>query len=122
MDLELLSAALRADTADLDVFFEVLGTKLTGVLGDRVRIERQGGGLRRGHRLNVISVHLGDDRLELSGRKGVIVARIAHEVRGVVLRTEEVDLPEWLDRLVQDLEAESRRSASTRAALEALLT
>jgi hypothetical protein len=122
MDLELLAAALRADTSDMEMFFEVMAKKLTDILGPRAEVERRGSVLRREKPVARIRVVLGDDQMELARVRGSIECLLAHRVRGVVLRTEQVELSQWLDSLVRHLEEESRRNASTRAALEALLT
>ena len=54
-----------------------------------------------------------DDRLD---------ARCAHVVRDVVLKNEDLELEEWLDRLAQDLVAHAEASERGRDALEKLLT
>jgi hypothetical protein len=124
LDLELLTASLRADASDVDTFFEVFADKMTGALGNRVTVERGGGGLlRRGptsvHR---VLIGLGDRQLEATKDKDRVVCRVRHAVRGVVLRTEELAFDEWLLVLGKELAEEAKRSASTRAALQALLT
>lgn len=122
LDIEMLAAALRADTSDLDVFFEIMARKLVDILGERVEVERTGGLLRKPKPVGAIRVVLGDDQLELTRSRGSVSCTVAHRVRGVVLRTQDVDLSQWVESLARHLDEESRRSASTRAALEALLT
>ncbi|HZD67200.1 MAG TPA: hypothetical protein VE152_13975, partial [Acidimicrobiales bacterium] len=58
VDLDLLSASLRADASDTETFFEVLSKKLVAALGERVSLEREGGLFRRDHRVREISVEL----------------------------------------------------------------
>jgi hypothetical protein len=43
-------------------------------------------------------------------------------VRGVVLRSEEVEVDQWLAQLGRTLADEAERSAAARAALQALLS
>lgn len=121
-DLDLLTASLRADTSDTDVFFEALGTKLTSVLGERVTLERGGGFLKRDSRVRTISVDLGDTVLTATKEKGRVTCQARRAVRGIVLKTEELDFDTWLRRLAQALADEAKRSEATRVALQSLLT
>ena len=47
LDLDLLSASIRADAADTDSFFKVLASKLADALGEKVQIKREGGMFKR---------------------------------------------------------------------------
>ncbi len=121
-DLDLLTASLRADAPDNETFFEVLGTKLRSALGERVTLERGGGFLKRDNRVRSIVVDLGDMVLSATRDKGRITCQARRSVRGIVLKTEDLDLDGWLVRLAQLLAEEARRSAATRNALQSLLT
>ncbi|MGH9102176.1 MAG: hypothetical protein ACRDYD_04210 [Acidimicrobiales bacterium] len=120
--LELMMASLRADAGDVGTFFQVLVSKLVEALGDRVAVERAGGLLHRDPSIKRVVVSLGDVQLEASRGAGSVSCLVRHAVRGVVLRSEEVGLDEWLVSLARGLAGEARRSAATRAALESLLT
>jgi hypothetical protein len=122
LDLERLAASLRADSADLNTFFGPLAVKLAGALGDRVTVEYERGLLRRSERVQGVAAEFGEQRFELKRERGRLTCRILHRVRGIVLRTEEVGFDVWLRRFVQQLGEEARSSASTRAALNDLLT
>lgn len=122
LDLELLTASLRADTSDNDTFFEVLAAKLSSALGDRVALQRGGGLLKRNGPVRSISVDLGESVLTASKDKGRISCQARRSVRGIVLRTEELDFDQWLTTLAQTLAEEAKHSAATRAALQSLLT
>lgn len=119
--LELMMASLRADAADLDTFFEVLVDKLAGSLGERVSVGRASGLFRRERRPSKVTVSAGERSLEAEMSKGRIVCLVRHQVRGVVLKSEEVTLDQWLGVLARALSEEAERSAATRAALESLL-
>ncbi|MGH9065527.1 MAG: hypothetical protein ACRD0L_16460 [Acidimicrobiales bacterium] len=122
LDLDLLTASLRADASDNDTFFEVLGAKLSSALGERVSLEREGGFRRKDHRVRAVVVDLGDNVMTATREKGRIACQARRSVRGIVLRTEELGFDEWLGRLAQALGEEAKRSATTRAALQSLLT
>jgi len=58
-------------------------------------------------------------RIELRGQRAVPL--VDHVVRGICVRSEEVDLDDWLDRLGRALEDEATRSTAVRLALEEAL-
>ncbi len=121
-DLDLLTAALRADGSDNDTFFQVLAEKLCSALGDRVSLSREGGFRKREHPVRSITVDLGEVTLEATKDKGRIACIARKSVRGIVLRTDQLDFDAWLAALASALAEEAKRSATTRAALESLLT
>lgn len=121
-DLDMLTAALRADGSDNDTFFPVLGEKLSSALGERVRLERDGGFRKREHPLRSITVDLGDMVLVATREKARISCIARKSVRGIVLRTDQLDFDAWLAVLASALAEEAKRSATTRAALGSLLT
>jgi hypothetical protein len=121
-DLDLLTAALRADGSDNETFFQVLADKLSSALGERVTLAREGGFRRKEHPVREISVDLGDLLLDATKEKGRIVCLARKSVRGIVLRTDQLDLDAWLGTLAAALAEEAKSSATTRAALESLLT
>ena len=118
-DFELLAASLRADSTDLDVFIPTLATKLCGALPEQVEVERRGF-LGRG-RVRRVRVFVGGQRYELRYDRGQVRASRARVVRGIVLKTEELALDEWIDALSRDLADEAGTSERSRLALERLL-
>lgn len=121
-DLDLLTAALRADGSDNDTFFEVLSEKLSSALGERVALLREGGFRKREHPVRSITVDLGDVVLVATKEKGRITCVSRKSVRGIVLRTDQLSFDAWLAALAAALAEEAKSSATTRAALESLLT
>lgn len=122
LDFDLLAASLRADTRDLAAFVEALAAKLEGALPAATRVARRSRGLlSREKRVAVLEVDLGEERYLLDHDQGAVQTRCATAVRGVVLKTEQVALEEWLERLARSIAAEARRSEQGRHALERLL-
>jgi hypothetical protein len=122
VDVDLLAASLRASSSDLKVFVEVLAYKLEQALPGRVRVERRGSRLRGKQRRVVrLECQLGDRRYQLAADEGIVEARHATAVRGIVLKTEAVPLDDWLDALARDLATEARTSEQAQQALQALL-
>lgn len=126
IDVELVAAALRADTADLDAYHRVLSNTIGDLLPptmvevDRERSlsDRMAG---RPGNATAIRLHLGDKTLTLSAHKGRLVATSSQEVRGVVISTKEVSVAEWVTQLASYLAALASESSSAREALGRLL-
>jgi hypothetical protein len=126
-EVELLAAALRRDSADLDLYARVLTVNLTESLPPgavRVARKRSVGDRMAGREGTVtgLDVSLGDQRLALRTERGRTVAEIHKEVRGVVLSRREVGLDEWVDVLARALAGAAASSARAREALERFLT
>jgi hypothetical protein len=120
-DLDLLAASLRADAGDLDAFVEALAAKLESALPDQVVVERAGGLFGGRKRVRRIEVTLGDQRYEAEPEWGRVTCRRRSVVRGIALKTQELDLDAWIAALSQDLVEEADRSERGRQALARLL-
>jgi hypothetical protein len=120
-DLDLVAASLRADAADLDAFVEALAVRLEGALPGQVEVERKGGLLGGNKRVRRIAVSLGDQRYEADVDRGRVTCRRRSVVRGIALKTQELDLDAWIDALSRDLVEEGERSERGRQALARLL-
>lgn len=127
MSIDMLAAALRRDTADLEVYVAVLTQSLAGALPpDALTIERRRGlGDRLAGRPGTVSrveVALADQLLALIlPQGGRPQGEVATVVRGVVLSRKPVALDEWLQALATALATRARSDARARAALEKLL-
>ncbi|MDX6245748.1 MAG: hypothetical protein QOE76_3471 [Frankiales bacterium] len=118
---EMLAASLRADSADLPAFLEVLAAKLDDALPGLVTVKRSGGIFAKRKPVAQIEVGLDDRRFTATVRGPVVDTFVAHEVRGVRLSGDAVPLDEWLGQLGQGLNAFARRSAVGSEALRRLL-
>ena len=118
---DMVAAGLRADATDLNAFVEALAVKLEGALPGRVTIARQGGLFSRSKRVREISVDMGDSRYSLVSNGGRIETTRRNEVRGIAIKSEPLELDEWIAALSRELEAAARESADGRQALERLL-
>lgn len=126
-DVDALAAALRADSADLEVYARVLSTSLAEalpagmveVVRDQSMRDRLAG---RPGAVRAIRISLGEMALELGRAKsGTPVARAAREVRGVIISSREITVDEWTRLLADRLAVIARDSAAARAALSRLL-
>lgn len=120
-DFELLAASLRADSGDITAFTEALAVKLSGALPGQTVVERKGGLLSREKRVRRMTVDLGDQRYDLEVAGSRITPRVCRVVRGIVLKTDEVSLEQWIDDLSRRLAQEAEHSEQARLALERLL-
>ena len=127
MEVELLAAALRQDSADLSLYAKVLTVNLVDSLpAGAVKVERKRSvSDRMAGREGTVSsldVALGEHRLSLRADRGRVVGEICKEVRGIVLSRREVGLDEWIDALAQALAEAAASSARARQAIEKFLT
>ncbi len=122
----MVAAALRRDTADLATYARVLTGALADALPGCVSVERErslGDRLRgRDGRPARITVRLGDRTLYLSVEGGRPVGEIHHEVRGVVLSRDRVELDVWVDTLARELLARAEANGRAAEALRRLVT
>ena len=126
MDVELLAAALRQDTADLDVYAKVLSVNLVESLPQgAVQVERKRSMADRvaGREGSVTSldVSLGETRLGLRIDRGRPIGEICKEVRGVVLSRQPVGVQQWVEKLAQTLVVFSQQNANAAEALRKLV-
>lgn len=123
-DFELVAASLRADAGDMATFVAVLAGKLEGALPGRVQVERHGRKLLSHDKVVTrITIDLGEVRYSLvPGPGGDLDCGRSKSVRGIVLKTDRLRLPDWIQSLARDLAAQARTSEQARLALERLLT
>lgn len=106
-------AALLRRGSDIPAMVAGMAERLERALPDQVTTTR--GGLRRQVRSVVVRFNLGQLRIELQGHRAH--AWVDHVVRGVCVRSDEMEFDDWLDR-AQALADEARRSTDVRLALE----
>ncbi len=126
LSLELVMAALRADSSDISIYAKVLTDTLGDSLpADCLTIERvRSMSDRMANRpgtVTKISVKLGEKSLTLGSKRGAPVAEIAHEVRGIVLSRNQVPIAEWTSELARELVAHAERNAQAATALRRLV-
>jgi len=114
-----VSAALLRHGRDTPALLTGLADRLTRALPDRVTVRR--GGLLRGRAVHSVTVDMADARfrIELEGRRPA--AWVDAVVRGVCIKSVELSVDEWLDRLAAALSDEAHRSVEMRLALREAL-
>ncbi len=120
--MELFAASLRADYTDARAFLEALAVKLEGSLPQHTTVTRHSSLFSREHPVREISVSLGDYQYRIGReRQGPLVTQRAKVVRGIVLKTEQVPVEQWIEELAEGLAQIATNSAQARAALERFL-
>ncbi len=126
--LEEITAALRADSADVTLYARVLTESLGDALPagcvevDRARSvsDRMRG---RPGQVTKVTVRLGEQVLTLATAPGrPPAAEICREVRGVVLSRRPAGLQEWVDDLARGLAAHAQQNAHAAEVLRKLVT
>jgi hypothetical protein len=126
MSLEMVTAALRADSTDIAIYARVL----TESLGDSlppgcVTVERSRSMSDRVQNrpgtVTKIAIRLGEQTMTLGVQRGAPVAEICHEVRGIVLSRNVVPIGEWAAELARGLVAHAEQNAAAATALRRLV-
>jgi hypothetical protein len=126
LSLEMVMAALRADSSDIAIYAKVLTDTLGDSLpADYLTIERNRSMsdrmANRPGTVTKISVRLGEKNLTLGTRRGAPVAEVCHEVRGIVLSRKQVPIGEWAAELARGLVAHAEQNAEAATALRRLV-
>jgi|tagenome__1003787_1003787.scaffolds.fasta_scaffold20659976_2 hypothetical protein len=127
--LEMVTAALRADAADVEVLVQVLVATLGEALPPgMVTVERSRGLTdrlaKRAGAVVAVTVTTPDLLLRLApsrDRHGPVRAELQRIVRGVVISRRDVSLDEWIEALAQALTELAAQSEAARRALTRLL-
>jgi hypothetical protein len=121
LDIDLVTASLRADAGDLRAFVEALAVKLEAATPQAVTVERRRDGMFGPKRVRQITVDAGGRRLELRVAGAAIQTACCRLSGGIVLKREELSTDDWLRALSEALAAQAQSSQTTRQALERLL-
>jgi hypothetical protein len=127
LSLEMVTAALRMDSADVAVYARVLTKSLSEALPPEyvtVERERSVSDRMRGRpgEITKVAVRLGDQLMTLAVRNGKPTAEICREVRGVVLSRDSVPLQQWASALASALVVHAESNAQAAEALRRLVT
>jgi hypothetical protein len=121
LDIDLLASSLQADAGDVRLLLKALVTRLSGALGDRLKVERAGGRLRRSEEIRRVSVTLGDDTLDAAVVGTDLECTVSRTSGGIRIRSTKVTMDQWLHRLLGALRTEAASSSATRQALESIV-
>jgi hypothetical protein len=125
--LDMVAAALRADSSDIAIYARVLteslGESLPAGTVTVTRDQSMGDRMRgRPGQVSKITVRLGEQVLTLSVQRGVPVGEVCRQVRGIVLSRQEVPLDKWAAELARALVTHAEQNAAAAEALRKLVT
>ena len=126
LSLDMLTAALRADSTDVAIYARVLTQSLGEALpADCVTVDRERSmsDRMRGRpgEISRIAVQIGDQQMTLSVKNGRTVAEICRAVRGVVLSRQTVPIGDWAAALASALVDYAQQNAQAAQALRKLV-
>jgi hypothetical protein len=126
LSLDMLMAALRADSTDVAIYAQVLTQSLSEAMPPgSVSIDRERSVSDRMHgrpgTVSKVTVRLGDRVMSLGVQRGAPAAEICREVRGVVLSRQPVPLGQWITELARALMVHAEQNAAAAAALRRLV-
>ncbi len=119
--LGVAAALSRQYGEDQRNFLEMLADMLSSAMPGEVEIKRRGG-LFSKKTLQSVTIVLGDQRYTMEDPGyGSLHASRTKIVRGIALKTEAMEVPDWLESLGASLEEKMRVSSTAREALSRLL-
>jgi len=121
VDIDLVTASLRADESDLAAFVEALAVKLEEAAPKVTTVDRRRDGMFGPKRVRRIAVEAGGQRLELRSDGSSVQTMSCRVSGGIVLKSEDLPTDDWLRALGEALTDQARTSQTTRQALERLL-
>ena len=117
-ELQLAAASLRSNSSDVHILLKALCDELAGTLGERLRIERAGGRFHKSDAIASVSIALAGSQFDAAVEGAGLSCHVGHVSGGIRIRSESVDVDQWILRLLQALKDEAAHSESARQALE----
>lgn len=118
MEADILAATLSEGLEESQDLLEFLSSKFEGPLSHLMSVRRKGGLLSKKRSVQEITLRFEDRHFQIERHpRGFIIARILKEVRGVVLKRDEVEVADWIRELSGELSRQARRSTELREAL-----
>lgn len=121
-DFDLSAAWYRKAQGDLRAFLEGFATRLDGAIPGHVTVERRRDGLfsKTSHVVKV-TIDAGPAVYVLGLENNHLSALRAKSVRGVTLKSEAMDVPEWLRSLNDDIQRLAERTGEAHGVLHDFL-
>lgn len=118
LQLDVLAASLRSDTAQSTDMLEQLARMLQAAVPEAVTIERGGWFMSKERPLQELNVRFDDFQYQIVRQKhGSVTASAKKLVRGVVLKTNDISVEECIEKILASLKEMSEKNAQTRRAL-----
>jgi hypothetical protein len=121
-DLDLSAAWYRKAQGDLRAFAEAFATRMEGAIPGHVTVERKRDGLfSKSTHVAKVAIDTGPNVYVVRLEKNHLSALRSKSVRGVTLKSEPMDFPEWLNALNADVQRLAERAGATHDVLHDFL-
>jgi hypothetical protein len=118
IQVEVLANALSMGKAESKELLETLAMRLQAIMPEVTTIERGGWIFSSERPVRELTVRFDDCHLQLVKEKtGTLTARVLKVVRGVVLKTTQTTVDEWIKTLATQLSQAAQSNTQTREAL-----
>jgi hypothetical protein len=117
-DLSLAAATLRSNNGDVHALLTALCDELSDTLGERLDIQRAGGRFHKSDAISSVKIVLDGNQFEANVDGPALRCSVGHFSGGIRIRSESVDIEQWIVKLLEALKAEAAHSESARQALE----
>jgi hypothetical protein len=117
-DLRMAAASLRSNSSDVHILLKALCDELSETLGERLHIERAGGRFHKSDAISSVTISIAGSQFEAVVDGAALQCHVGHVSGGIRIRSETVDIDQWILRLLEALKDEAAHSDSARQALE----
>jgi hypothetical protein len=117
-DLRMAAASLRSNSSDVHILLKALCDELSETLGERLHIERAGGKFHKSDAISSVTISIAGSQFEAVVDGAALQCHVGHVSGGIRIRSETVDIDQWILRLLEALKDEAAHSDSARRALE----
>ncbi len=122
LQVDVLAAALKMENKEAGDLLEFLAQKLQAALPQSTEVTRGGWILSKDKPVKELLVRFDDFQYQITrGRHGSFTAREMKVVRGVVLKTAEIQLDQWINNVASQLSELANRNREARQALNKFL-
>jgi hypothetical protein len=117
-DLRMAAASLRSNSSDVHILLKALCDELSETLGERLHIERAGGRFHKSDAISSVTISIAGSQFEAVVDGAALQCHVGHVSGGIRIRSDTVDIDQWILRLLEALKDEAAHSDSARRALE----
>lgn len=122
LQVDILAAALRSDQAQSADLVEFLAKQFEAMLPEHTSVTRGGWFLSSEKPVKELVIRFDDFHYQLlQEKKGLVSARELKVVRGVALKTNEINMDQWIQRVADNLSKLAEGNSKARQALNDFL-
>ncbi len=120
--VDLLAASMRYDASDIESFISSVAARMGSLFPSNTEVHlKRRSLLSKEKGVESVTVTFDDNLFALDCRSGRVVAKYSQRVRGIVLKSIELPVSEWVEKLVHVAAIEAEKVGKDRTALAKLL-